>query len=51
MQSTTMGKTGKLFGKAAALTAVIGAATGLFWAAIAWFNKQSDKSNSQKNNE
>ena len=29
-----------LFGKAAALTAIISAATGLMWAAIAYFNKK-----------
>ena len=32
-----------IFGKAAALTAIISAATGLFWAAIAWFNKKAEE--------
>ena len=31
-----------IFGKAAALTAIISAATALFWAAIAYFNKKAD---------
>lgn len=37
-----------IFGKAAALTAIISAATGLFWAAIAWFNKKAEEKASDK---
>ena len=32
-----------IFGKAAALTAIISAATGLFWAAIDYFNKKAEQ--------
>ena len=35
-----------IFRKAAALTAIISAATGLFWAAIAYFNKKEEKKDS-----
>ena len=37
-----MSKKGNIFVKAAALTGIISAATGLFWAAISWFNKRSE---------
>ena len=37
-----------IFGKAAALTAIISAATGLFWAAIAWFNKKAEENTEGK---
>ena len=33
----------KIFAKAAVLTAIVGAATGMFWAAIAHFNKKAEE--------
>ncbi|MBR1808838.1 MAG: hypothetical protein IJ776_05585 [Paludibacteraceae bacterium] len=38
------------FRKAAALTAIISAATGLLWAAIVWFNKKAEN-DTDKNKE
>ncbi|MBQ7210417.1 MAG: hypothetical protein IJS05_05940 [Paludibacteraceae bacterium] len=38
-----MRKTTKIIAKAATLTAVISAATAMFWVAIAYFNRRTEK--------